>query len=130
MDTAAIEQTTVAEEAVTQVSAGDFSDCAVRISSLRDATVLATNTTVDLHRALDLVQRGCPPSSTFRHVDQVDDEAAAGESPERPVQRGSALRVVEAEHAPFQPGPLRPSASSGCKRTPARPKEPKTKQGW
>ena len=31
-----------------------------------DALVLATRTDVDLHRAADLVARGCPPSVALR----------------------------------------------------------------
>lgn len=61
MDTAIIEQTTVAEEAVTQVLRWRFQQLCRAGFEPEDATVLATNTAVDLHRALDLVQRGCPP---------------------------------------------------------------------
>ena len=34
--------------------------------ALEDALVLATCTDVDLHRAADLVGRGCPPSLALR----------------------------------------------------------------
>ena len=60
MDTAIIEQTTVAE-AVTQVLRWRFQQLCRAGFEPEDATVFATNTAGDLHRALDLVQRGCLP---------------------------------------------------------------------
>ncbi len=56
MDTAIIEQTTVAE-AVTQILRWLQQLCRAGFEP-EDATVLAINMAVDLHRALDLVQRG------------------------------------------------------------------------
>jgi hypothetical protein len=61
MDTAISEQTTVAEEAVTQLLRWRYQQLCRAGFEPEDATVLATHTAVDLHRALDLVQRGCPP---------------------------------------------------------------------
>jgi hypothetical protein len=50
----------------TEVLAWRFSQLAGSGYSLEDALVLATRFDVDLHKALDLVVRGCPSSLALR----------------------------------------------------------------
>jgi len=57
---------TLAEEEATEVIRWRFSQLARSGYGLEDAIRLATHLDVDLHRAADLVARGCTPSLALR----------------------------------------------------------------
>jgi hypothetical protein len=60
------ELTTVAEQEATAVLEWRFSQLTRSGYAVGDALALAACTDVDLHRAADLVARGCPPSLALR----------------------------------------------------------------
>ena len=60
------ELTAQAEQESTPVLDWRFSQLTRSGYTVADALVLAARTDVDLHRAADLVARGCPPSVALR----------------------------------------------------------------
>jgi hypothetical protein len=60
------ELTTPGEEEATEVLEWRFSQLTRSGFAVEDALALATCANVDLHRAADLVARGCPPSLALR----------------------------------------------------------------
>ena len=60
------ELTSVDERVATAVLEWRFSQLAKSGYGIEEAITLATHTDVDLHRAADLVTRGCPPSLALR----------------------------------------------------------------
>ena len=57
---------TLAEHEATEVVKWRFSQLTRSGFPLEDAITLATRADIDLHRAADLVARGCPPSVALR----------------------------------------------------------------
>ena len=53
-------------ERATQVLRWRLSTLAAAGYDLDDAIVLATNVEIDLHRAIELVRRGCPSATALR----------------------------------------------------------------
>ncbi len=60
VDSMTVQETELAGEAATQVVCWRFQQLRSVGFGLTDATIIASDTRVDLHAAADLVQRGCP----------------------------------------------------------------------
>jgi hypothetical protein len=66
MHTVTIGQTEIGDEAVTQVVRWRFQQLRRGGYGAGDATAIAVQTGVDLHRAVELLKRGCPADLALR----------------------------------------------------------------